>query len=232
MEPQVLLSQLKSLLARAPDFAAYAPAKMEYHAWLGQAHALVAQVDQMDAIGLKTAADFLGFQANRDYNISQIFGAIYRAIAALEAQLPADAGQAFGPGAIYDFFKALSSVLASAKKSLLVADPYMDDSVFDAYLSGVPRGVAVRLLVGKYSAKVKPAAEKFIAQYGAALEVRSSNGFHDRLMFVDGDVCWVLGQSIKDAAAAKPTYLAPLSPDVGQPKLADYETIWKAATAI
>src|SRR3989338_5075822 len=196
MEPHILLSQLKSLLARAPDFGNYSPGSMEHQAWLGQAHALVARWDALEAMSVKTASDFLGFQANREWNISQIFGALHRAVADLELQLHAESAQAFGPGAVYDFFKALNDVLSSAQKSLLIVDPYMDDTVFDTYLSSVPKGIAVRLLVGKYTAKVKPAAEKFTAQYGAVLEVRSSNAFHDRLLFVDADVCWVMGQSI------------------------------------
>lgn len=232
MEPYVLLSQLKSLLARAPDFKAYSPSSMEYHLWLGQAHALVTRWNNIEAIGFKTASDFLGFQANRDYNIGQIFGVLHRAVADLEIQLPADIGQAFGPGAIYDFFKALNNVLASAKKSLLVVDPYMDDTVFDTYLSSVPKGVKIRLLVRKYTAKVKPAAEKFVTQYGALLEVKNSVALHDRLIFVDDDVCWVLGQSIRDAAVSKPTYLVHLAPDVALPKLAYYEHIWLHATLI
>jgi hypothetical protein len=232
MEPHILLTQLKALLARAPDFRAYAPSSMEHQAWLGQAHALVGRWSTVEAVGLKTAADFLGFQPNREWNIGQIFGALHRAVADLELRLPADAGQAFGPGAVYDFFKALNEVLSSAQQSLLIADPFLDDTIFDTYLSSVAKGIAVRLLVGKYAAKVKPAAEKFVVQFEVLIEVRQSQAFHDRLVFVDGDVCWVIGQSIKDAAAAKPTYLAPLAPDVARPKLADYEQIWLGATAI
>jgi len=59
-----------------------------------------------------------------------------------------------------------------------------------------------------------------------------SNQLHDRLFFVDGDVCWVLGQSIKDAAVKKATYLAPLSPDVAASKLTLYEDVWRQARAI
>jgi uncharacterized protein (UPF0303 family) len=51
-------------------------------------------------------------------------------------------------------------------------------------------------------------------------------------VFIDYDVCWVLGQSIKDAAAKKATYLAPLSPDVSSTKLGLYEDVWKQASAI
>ena len=163
---------------------------------------------------------------------------VHMAIGDLKQQLaaasnvPPGADKIFGPGAVYDFFKALNEVVSSARASLLIVDPYMDDQIFDAYLSNAKAGVAVRLLVGKYAANVKAAAAKFAAQHGIAVEVRSSKAIHDRLVFVDGDACWVLGQSIKDAAVAKPTYLAPLSPDVGAPKLAQYEQIWQQGNAI
>ena len=232
MDPHIHLTQLRALLSRAPDFNAYRPASAEHQLWLGQAHALIARWNTSEAISFKFAADFLGFKTNRDYNIAQIFGSLHRAAADLELKLPSSAGQAFGPGAIYDFFKALNSILSSAQKSLLLVDPYMDDSVFDIYLSSLPKNMAVRLLIANYSAKVKPAAEKYVAQYGASLQVRKSSAFHDRLVFVDGSECWVMGQSIKDAAAQKPTYLAPLSPDVATPKCLVYEDIWSHATAI
>ena len=52
---------------------------------------------------------------------------------------------------------------------------------------------------------------------------------HDRVIFIDEYVCWLIGQSIKDAAKAKPTYLVPLPPDVVSDKLSNYENIWKNA---
>jgi hypothetical protein len=64
------------------------------------------------------------------------------------------------------------------------------------------------------------------------VEVRTSQGIHDRVVFVDGRSCWVLGQSIKDAAKSKPTYIAPIAADATQLKLADYEKIWATAHTI
>jgi hypothetical protein len=46
------------------------------------------------------------------------------------------------------------------------------------------------------------------------------------------NVCWVEGQSIKDTAKYKPTYITPLSPGVVALKLADYEQIWVSANAV
>jgi hypothetical protein len=79
---------------------------------------------------------------------------------------------------------------------------------------------------------VRVAAEKFALQHKCRVEARKSNSIHDRVMFVDGAQCWVLGASTKDAATKKPTYLTPLSADVAAQKIQIYEVIWNAATAI
>ena len=41
-----------------------------------------------------------------------------------------------------------------------------------------------------------------------------------------------MGQSIKDAAKAKPTYLLPLPADIANLKLGHYETIWNVAAVL
>lgn len=232
MEPHILLSRIKALLAAAPSFATYSPSSPEHLAWLAKAHALVNQWNPLEAVSVKTAADFLSSPAMREINIAQIFGTLHRAAADLELKLSVETGQAFGPGAVYDFFKALNALVASASSSLLIADPFIDDTVFDAYLSAAPKGVGIRLLARKTSPNLKQALEKLAAQHGVAIEARASQAFHDRVVFVDGTDCWVLGQSIKDAAKSMPTYLAPLSPDVATGKLADYEGLWSKATPI
>ena len=138
----------------------------------------------------------------------------------------------FGPGAAYDLFKALRGLVSSAERTLFLVDPYMDAEVFDGYLSALTPGKSVRLLVNKHANDVKVAAEKFRPQYASEIEVRKSKKIHDRVVFVDDAQCWVLGTSIKDAAAKKPTYLAPLSNDVVTEKLSYYEEIWAKSTPI
>ena len=63
-------------------------------------------------------------------------------------------------------------------------------------------------------------------------QAKRSPAIHDRVIIIDDTACWVLGQSIKDAAKNKPTYIAPLPSDVVTLKEAHYEKIWNAATAI
>lgn len=232
MDSHVLLAQLRALLARAPDFGSVKGVPMEHIAWLAQAHALVSRWNHLEAMSFKTASDFLMGGLNREMNIAQVLGTLHRAVADLELKVPDTHEQAFGPGAVYDFFQALGRLLSSARTSVLVVDPYMDAQIFDQYLSRIPAGVAVKLLIGNASPNLKAAAERFRTQQGATVEVRASTELHDRLVFIDDDVCWVLGQSIKDAAVKKATYLAPLSPDVSASKFALYENVWKQARAI
>jgi hypothetical protein len=233
MEPHILLAQLKSHLNRAPSFEDYSATSASHHEWLGRSFALAKRWNPVEATSLRQAADALAsLTFMREGNLAKIFGVLNRAISDLELQLPATSAQAFGPGAVYDFFKALNLVVSSAQSSLFVIDPYLDDGVFDAYLSGVSKQVKVRLLVEGYAAKVAPAVQRFTAQYGVAVEARRSPAFHDRVIFVDSSECWVLGMSIRKAAEAKPTYLAPLSPDIATLKLTHYEQVWSSAAAI
>ena len=67
---------------------------------------------------------------------------------------------------------------------------------------------------------------------GSIAEVKTSGEIHDRVLFIDDLSCWVMGQSIKDAAKAKPTYLLPLPADISTLKLSHYELIWNNASVL
>ncbi|MGH8710494.1 MAG: hypothetical protein ACREVA_04155 [Burkholderiales bacterium] len=228
MEKVVLLTELRALASDIPDFEKYSPTSRSHLEWLGKASALLTLWDKYEVIGFKSAADSLSLESIRDMNVARIMGTLHRAIADLELQVPALPPQAFGPGAVYDFQKALRDLLSSSTKSLFIIDPYLDEQIFDAYLSTVASKVTVRLLARQHAAALKPTVLAFVAQKKMSVEVRSSTSIHDRVLFVDDRSCWVLGQSIKDAAK-KPTYLAPLPDDAAQLKKADYEAIWTTA---
>ena len=232
MDKAVLLAQLRSLLESAPDFATYSPTSGEHQPWLAKAHALVSRWNRIEAISIASAADFMHMSLLRDGHVAKIIGLLHRVIADLEIEMPKLADQAFAPGAVYDFFKALSAALGSATTSVFIIDPYLDEQIFDTYLASIPGGVAVRLLGHKYGNLLKPAVQKFSAQHGNSIAVRISSEFHDRIVFVDDLSCWVMGQSIKDAAKAKPTYLLPLSADIANLKLGHYEAIWNTGTVL
>jgi len=232
MEPEVLLAQLRAIMERAPDFEDYSPTSREHMMWLGQAHALVSRWNKMEAIQLKVSSDSLSSDLLRSGNVATIFGVLSRAIADLELNVPDKEQVAFAAGEVYDFFRELNKVIESAETSLFIVDPYLDHTVFDHYLNSRKPEVTVRLLLNKNADSVKAAADKYTAQHGDFLEVRKTTKIHDRVIFIDGYVCWVVGQSLKVAAKAKPTYLSPLSPDIVTEKLAGYEEIWSESNAI
>lgn len=111
-------------------------------------------------------------------------------------------------------------------------DPYLDLTVFDHYLTSRQNDVSVRLLSNKTADTLVAATKKYNSQHGAVLELRKSKLLHDRVIFIDNYVCWLLGQSVKDAAIAKPTYLVQASPDIVLEKLDNYQTIWQQATKL
>lgn len=226
------LAELRALANSVPDFDAYTPTSRPHLEWLAKGSALVASWNKGEAIGFNSCAEHLATPIIRPGNVGRLMAILHRAIAALEYEVPSMPAQAFGPGAVYDFFKAFRELLGSATASILAVDPYLNEQVFDAYISAVGPSISVRLLARNQAAALKPAVSAFTAQTGRSVEVRRSSMLHDRVVFVDGRSCWVLGQSIADAAAKKPTYLAPLPQEVVDLKLADYERIWQSATPI
>ena len=140
--------------------------------------------------------------------------------------------QVFGPGAAYDFFVRLQELILSAKREIFIVDPYLNAEIFHGYLNSVQASPRIRLLLTKAETDLTVAAEKFALQKKLKVELRKSKAIHDRVIFLDRGECHVLGASIKDAAREKPTYIAPISPDIAKIKLKHYEDIWLAGNAI
>lgn len=232
MTPHILLEKLKALLQSMPPLEGRGQYSNEQYSWLGQANALMHEWDEIKSIPFKSAVNGMLHNLNRSGNFGVVVAFIHDVIARVENSLPQEADQVFGPGAAYDFFRALNDLVSTAKTQLWVVDPYLDAEVFDGYMQALNPGISARLLTAKYLNNVRVAAEKYQAQFGSAIEIRSSNDIHDRVIFVDHDQCWVLGASIKDAALKKPTYLAPVSTDVAIEKRKLYEAIWAAGTPI
>ena len=231
MTPEILLAQLRALLERSPDFGQYSPSSREHAMWCGQAFALVSRWNNLDGTLFKVASDNLASDIMRPNNVGQIFAIIHRAIADLELTVSDKEQVAFAAGEVYDFFRELNKIIGSAETSIFIIDPYLHHTVFDHYLNSRKSNVKVRLLLKDDADTIKSAAQKYVQQHGEVLEVRTSNMIHDRVIFID-HVCWIVGQSLKDAAKAKPTYLTTLPPDVFSDKLRVYGDIWSEATPI
>lgn len=232
MEPEILLANLRALLERIPNFDEYSPSSQEHLLWLGQGHALVQRWNKYEAVSYRSSCDFMPIEVNRVTNISNVIGILHRAIADLELMVPDKGKVAFAAGEVYDFFKELNNLIRSADRTIFIIDPYLDNTVFDHYVVSKKPEATVRLLISKNAENVKAAAEKYRSQHGEILEVRKNRKTHDRVIFIDDFSCWVVGQSIKDAAKAKPTYLSPLAPDIVSIKLKEYNEIWSNSNQI
>jgi hypothetical protein len=228
MDPVALLAELRALADNIPNFDTFTPSSRVHQEWIGKLHALIEQWKPSEEFSLGMQISWIGIDATRASSVSKIISTLHRAIADLEHRLPPGPHRVFGPGAVYDFFKALRDLLLSAEQSVLIVDPYIDEQVFDTYLAAVKPQVSIRLLTKKGAIAMAAAVAKFTAQTKMKVEARTSQEFHDRVLFLDDSSGWVLGQSIKDAARSKPTYIAPLDSETARLKKAIYEQIWLA----
>jgi hypothetical protein len=124
--------------------------------------------------------------------------------------------KAYPPGFQYDFYKDILDIMKKATSEVMIIEPYPSDDLLNLYLEKVDPKTQIKILIGapRNQSSAPQAsrdsfikvAQKFAQRPGVKFEVRENASAHDRLIFVDS-VCWVTGQSVKDAAVQKPTYL-------------------------
>ena len=174
---------------------------------------------------------FLG--RNPTWAINEIKGQIADAIETLKLDLElegrSDIGNVYDPGEVYKFFKDLKDVIESASEEILPVDPYFNGKAFDDHLSTIGPGKPIKILAEQYADDVRAYAAKHVQQHGTNIKIRRSKELHDRLVIVDNSDCWVVGGSIKDAAAKSPTYLLPIQPQIAQAKRDIYSGVWDGA---
>jgi hypothetical protein len=233
--------QLGRLIETTPDLSTHQackqPAALQ---WLGRGHALVKAVNVgggFDAVAFTTAVDNLR-SAAWSSALSQIFQIMYRAMGHCELHLPAGSAGSFVPvGNAFDAFTALTKIFEGAKFDVLIVDPYMDQAALVDFGLAVPEGVQLRLLAdtSDHKATLKPAAEKWISQYGESrpLSVRlaSSKSLHDRAIFIDKREAWTITQSLKDFAKRAPAEIV-RADSIATLKVDAYEQIWTSSFSL
>jgi hypothetical protein len=148
----------------------------------------------------------------------------------LRLQLPEEEIKGvYEPGEQYAFYRDLSSLIVTATQDIFIVDAYLDEQVFNLYVDKVPGSATVRILSNKIGANVETVATMYAKS--RPLELRSSADVHDRAVFLD-QRGWVIGQSIKDAARKKPTYLIELDEPLLNAARDIYNRIWAAATIV
>lgn len=238
-EPLALYHQLSRLRNEMPP--PHELGKPSSSKWAGGVMAVVEATENsmMELITLRTYFDHAARNAPSELTANLIAQLIDTVIAKLELRLPAEAQGAFIPaGGVFDGYQAVSKAIQPAQKHVYFIEPYADDTLISDFVPLAPEGVSVLVLSDEGYAKpsLKPAAERWVKQYGAKrpLEVRMSPArtLHDRLIVIDGSTAWVVGQSFKDLAKRAHSSIVKMDPDSGTLKINAHVDMWMKATKL
>lgn len=131
----------------------------------------------------------IGYEITADARFEQIFNA-------LNAQRAAPAQGVFFDGQIFDAYTFVSDLLRQAKKSIILIDNYVDDSVL-VQLDKRRTDVSALILTRNISKALAQDLAKHNQQY-PPIEVREFADSHDRFLVLDGQSVYHLGASLKD----------------------------------
>jgi len=124
-----------------------------------------------------------------DDNFNQLFKA-------LEDKTLTPKQDIFFNGQIFDAYTFVSDLIRGAKKSVILIDNYIDDTVLTLF-SKRKRGVKATIFTGKISKKLLLDIDKFNTQY-EPVEVKVFKEAHDRFLILDEKEVYHFGASLKD----------------------------------
>lgn len=97
-------------------------------------------------------------------------------------------------GQIFDAYKFVNDILKSAKKSVVLIDNYIDESVLILFSE---LNVKVTIYTENFTEKLKLDLEKYNQQY-PKIEIKTLKKCHDRFLIIDNKEIYHFGTSIKD----------------------------------
>lgn len=130
----------------------------------------------------------LSFEIKANQNFEKVF-------MALETEAPAKQG-IFYDGQIFDAYTFASELIRSAKKSLVLIDNYIDDSVLTMF-SKRSINVSADLYARTISKQLNLDLLKHNQQY-EEIKIHIFADAHDRFLIVDGTDVYHIGASLKD----------------------------------
>ena len=102
----------------------------------------------------------------------------------------------FYDGQIFDAYKFAADLIRTAKKSILLIDNYVDDSVL-LMLSKRNEGVTATIYTHTISHQLKLDIQKHNSQY-SQIDVKTYKQSHDRFLILDDTDVYHIGASLKD----------------------------------
>jgi len=113
----------------------------------------------------------------------------------IHSSLPPKQG-IFYNGQIFDAWVFVSELVKSAKKSLVLIDNYVDESVLHLFLKRA-KGVQVKIYTANFTSTLKTDLEKHNKQY-SPIEINVFSKAHDRFLIIDKKEVYHIGASLKD----------------------------------
>ena len=126
-------------------------------------------------------------QVETDKRIDEVFKRI-------DAQTPPQQG-IFFDGQVFDAYRFVADLIRKAKKSIVLIDNYVDDSVL-SILDKRKDKVSATIYTQNISSKLQLDINKHNSQY-PLIDVKQFNKAHDRFLLIDNEV-YHIGASIKD----------------------------------
>lgn len=102
----------------------------------------------------------------------------------------------FFNGQIFDAYSFVSRLVRRARKTIVLIDNYVDDSVL-TMLSKRRKGVAAKIYCKRITKQLRLDLEKHNEQY-APVELVPFDNAHDRFLILDGTRVYHIGASLKD----------------------------------
>ena len=102
----------------------------------------------------------------------------------------------FFDGQVFDAYVLDSKIIGTAKKSIVLIDNYVDETVL-VHLSKKNKNVAVTILTKSISKQLQLDVQKANEQYGD-FKVKQFSQSHDRFLIIDKTEVYHLGASLKD----------------------------------
>ena len=102
----------------------------------------------------------------------------------------------FYDGQIFDAYKFATDLIRSAKKSLLLIDNYVDESIL-LMLSKRNDGVKADIYTQTFSRQLQLDLQKHNSQY-PPIDIHTYKKCHDRFLIIDGMEVYHIGASLKD----------------------------------
>ena len=113
----------------------------------------------------------------------------------IKTTLPPNEG-IFYNGQIFDAWVFVSNLVKSAKKSLILIDNYIDESVLQLFLKR-KKGVEVVIYTANLTPALKTDLDKHNKQY-APIVIKEFKHAHDRFLIIDEKEVFHIGASLKD----------------------------------